>query len=321
MTNTMKKYIILALMSIFLLTTAQAKDDNNYSKKRPSRTGLLQSGYSESHNLFGFFVDGAYSNMLNDNKNFNYRPQGHSETFGILYEFQYRLLSIQVGLAGRYQYLSDYCPEIIADIKSKDAWGYDFTLHSSFSSRKDESHTLYFQLPIMFGISYKIVYAMAGFKMNVPAWGTTKMGTICNTYATYEQYISPMQEMDNHGFRKDVEISQKGEKLQLHTDFLVSAELGFEFNSFIYTNGLSNYRLRLAAFIDYGLKPLHRETQAPIYDIPLDYRYDISEYKLNHLYNSQMYNDTKIHNLFAGVKMTILFGRRVGDRCVTCQWW
>lgn len=296
--------------------------NNNYANKKASRGGLLKTSYSETHHLFGGYVDGSYTLMNHNNDNLNFKPQGHSESLGIVYEFQHTIFCLQTGFGLRFQQLHSPYQDYSTISIQQDAWGYAYTLNHQFTNRQDYASTLYLQVPIMLGIAYNGFYSLAGIKLNQPIAGSTRITTICNTWGEYSQYIGTFEEHDNHGFRKDVEINQKNPKLSLRTDILASLEIGYDYNSYIFSSAINsntNYRIRIAAFIDYGLLNINTNTNLPICNIPLGYMYDIPTYQLNHIYNSTQVSNNQLHNIFAGIKLTFLIGFRNKERCVTCN--
>ena len=61
----------------------------NYSNRKPDHNGLLTGTNSAIHHLIGFYVEGAYSQMLHTRKDLMAMPQGYAFGGGLLYEYQH----------------------------------------------------------------------------------------------------------------------------------------------------------------------------------------------------------------------------------------
>lgn len=330
------KYIVL-LLGLLLATgsmhvSAQIRSGGtNYHYN--NRTGLYNAQNSTKQNLFGFYADGSYSAMHNNVPLATaFLPGGYSGSLGFCYEYDhFGWLMIQTGIGLRWQSVGNKVENVITEKNGVfDSQGYQYKLVYNFYDRCDYSDILYAQIPVLVGSHIGPFYYMLGLKLQVPVWGQTRIKLKGSTVAVYEQFIglepeNTFQEMDNHGLRTDVPLDRTGagiagtysnEFASKKWDMLVSAELGWEWavgdsrmNTGFHNKSLSDQRLRLAAFADYGLLNQYQRTSLPLYYIPNNYNWDFSMYEFNHIFSTeQTATNPVIHNFFVGLKFTMLFG-------------
>lgn len=303
--------------------------NTNFSNRKPDRNGLLTGTYSQEHHLFGVYADGAYSAFFSDlpiaqiDKGFGYGG-------GICYEYQRYYFKMQLGFGLRYQDVTNLVAEtMFTDDEVQDARGYPYHLHYHFYDRVDHATNLHMQMPILFGAGYNNWYFLAGVKLNMTLAhiGRTDMYASGTTAGTYDQYLGYFYEMDNHGLRKNVPIECHSRCLKLKKDVLASFETGYEYaKNFKYGTRYtpkkgtihSEYRLRIAAFVDYGLLNIMPDTDNPLYHIPEDFKWDFPTYSANHVFSSHEALGQSLHNFYAGIKLTVLFGFYIDHPCRLC---
>lgn len=298
----------------------------NYSNREPDHNGLLTGVNSVRHHLIGIYLDGAYSQMLHTRKDLLSIPYGYAYGGGLLYEYQHFYLKCQTGIGMRVQNV-DACVNdfIITNDQVTDAMGYPYTLYYDFKERRDRGQYLHLQIPMLFGAAYKYFYALAGVKMNFTLKANNQVTAICSTSATYPNFTGTFTEMDNHGLRKDVPISSECELLPMRFDILASGEVGVEFSfpkfedveSRMYKGyiGLA-CRLRVAAFCDIGMVSLVPNTTYELVEIPQEYKWDFSTFKMNHVISSHIMKGVPLHNFYAGIKISLFVDYR---QCETCK--
>ena len=287
----------------------------NYSNRKPDHNGLLTGTNSAIHHLIGFYVEGAYSQMLHTRKDLMAMPQGYAFGGGLLYEYQHFYLKCQTGIGIRIQNIDTRVNDLtITDNQVKDAMGYPYTLTYHFKDRVDKGQYMHLQVPLLAGTAYKHFYLLAGLKLNFSLLANNQVSAICSTSATYNNFIGDFTEMDNHGMRKDVPVASEGELFPMKFDVLASCELGAEFapsrfgdtDYRMYMGYARNaYRFRVAAFCDFGLVSMIPNTTHQIVDIPQNYKWDFSTFRLNHVISSDLLKGVPLHNFYAGIKISL----------------
>jgi len=308
----------------------------NMSENRHiDRNGLRTGIYGNQHFLWGFYADGSYSALFNTVPNATFRPGGYAFSIGPCFEYQNAAFKMQIGLNVRYQEVKNRIADTtFYDLNVYDARGSRYNLQYDFYNRVDLSRNLYLQMPVLFGMGFYPMYFLAGLKPTISVYGSTKVNAFGTTSGTYEQYLGYFVEMDNHGLRKNVPIELTGGSLFGYKfDLLASVECGFEWGD-DYAKGASRgsryrikggiraeYRFRIAAFVDYGLLNISPKMTKPLVYIPGDYKWDFPEYQFNHDFSTDMATKEQIHNFYAGVKVTVLFGTYVYKKCLLCGEW
>ena len=350
------RYIILLSLCFLFLLPGQAQrrystneqHERELAKKRGFSTkdvenqtdvlfGLHASQYSGSHHLIGFSLDGGWSSLVSPMPAAKATPGGGEAGFHLLYEYQYSGFILQTGLGLAYQRVfTDIADTAIYHEHMKDTWSginpVDFTLKHAFTERCDMSQQAYAQVPFYVGTyffgSQGLGYFLAGVKANYAFWGNTQQKMRCTTTGLYERYVGIWEEMDNHGFRKDVPIERAGDQLKLKFDLLAHAEIGYEYNT---RQSAKDYRvrpsdrldgrIRFGAFIDFGLININPGTKKDFYNIPTETIYDFSTYSMEHVFSTNDSRKFWLRNLNVGVRVTFLFGFQPEEHCILCDPW
>lgn len=299
--------------------------------------GLHAGLYTGSHHLLGVSLEGSWTAMANNMPAARITPGGGAGGFHLLYEYQYSGFLLQAGLGITYQRVSTSVKDTaIYHEHMTDTWSginpVEFTLRHKFEGRIDQSAQLYGQVPLYFGhyilSPLGIGYGLVGVKASYALWkGQTTMTAVGSTSGLYERYVGVWEEMDNHGFRKDVPIERTGDPLQLKFDLLAHVEMGYEYSTFRTTNykirpgDRIDCRIRLGAFIDFGILNIAPKTRKILYDIPESTIYDFPSYKMDHIFSTVDAKNFWVRNMFVGVRMTILFGFPEKEYCILCNPW
>lgn len=298
--------------------------------------GLHASQYTGSHHLLGFSAQGAWSAALNNMPSVSNLPGGGLGELRIVYEYQYSGLIIQTGLGVGYQNISSRIGDtVIYHPSMHDSWnGQDvlFTLKHSFYDRQDNYQHIYAQLPLYVGHyilgSRGIGYFLAGVHINYSFWGNTRVKLTGTTTGLYERYVGIWEEMDNHGFRKDVPIERKGDRLQLKLDLMAHGEIGYEYTTFqnpksyrVRPGDRLDCRLRFAAFADFGILDICPRTNTSFYETPEATIYDFPTYQFHHAFSTADAKNYWLRHLNVGVRFTVLFGFQGKERCILCDPW
>ena len=330
-------YVACALLLLSLGTTAvaQTRAVNEHSKgdrlrsssgKRVNGSGLRTTAYDGIHHLVGLHVDGGYSKMFGNMPQVSNRPGGYTLGLGLDYSYTGRGLIIQTGLAVRWQDVqNNVLNDSLVINQIKDSEGTPYRLKYDMTDRVDQARNLYIQLPIMAGRYFYGAYFLAGLKLNFQLMGNTKTKLNVTSTASYDRYIGPWEEMDNHGIRKEVEEVRNGGKLNLKFDVMATAEIGYEWSLGNYgkkgyhkKNAL-DYRLRLGAFVECGRLDIMPKGDKKSYIIPDASRYDFSTFEFNHSFSTEAARSYHVRNFFTGVRLTFFFyGKQSTEKCILC---
>ena len=344
----MKRIYSLIVVWLFVgmtyTTLAQTRIVNDrvklYQKteKKINKYGLRSSKYDGVYHMVGAYVEGSYSAFIHNVEDYQCKPGGYGLGAGINYAYQNGRLLVQTGLGIRWQEMKGTVSDKIGKVQYYfphlyDTQGTEFNLQYDFFSRTDISRHFYLTLPIMVGgYIYKSWYILGGLKAQLQLAGSTKITAVGSTTATYERYIDILEEMDNHGYRKNVPLEREGKKLDLGIDVMACLEMGYEWSLVKKVVRVRSdidrydYRLRLAAFCDFGILnicPSISQKSAEgldvaLYGIPSATRYDFATYTMNHVLMTPNASSKQVRNMFVGVRFTFLFGYRTKDRCLMC---
>ena len=310
----------------------------NVNSKTDILNGLHAGLYTGAHHLLGVSVEGSWSGMVSSMPVARVAPGGGSGGFHLLYEYQNSGFIIQTGLGVNYQHVTvGVGDSVIYHENMLDTWSnvqpVEFTLKHQFEHRYDASTQVYGQIPFYVGhyilSPLGIGYALLGVQANYMAWGgRTRMTAIGTTSGLYERYIGVWEEMDNHGFRKEVPLERTGEPLKLKLDLLAHAEMGYEFSTF---RSASNYktrpgdrfdcRIRIGAFVDFGILNICPKTNKTVYDLPMSTIYDFPTYQMDHIFSTADAKRFWVRNLYTGLRVTVLFGFPEKEHCILCDTW
>lgn len=350
----LRHIILLSLCVLCLLPvkaqkrySASEQPEYEISKKRGVSTrevenktdalfGTHTSLYAGSHHLLGFSLEGGWSAFVNTMPKVSMLPGGGTAGLHLLYEYQYSGFILQTGLGVAYQRVFNniadtaiYHEHMIDSWNGKDT---EFTLKHLFTGRQDMSQQVYGQVPFYLGHyifgSQGIGYFLAGIQASYAFWGTTQQKLTGTTSGRYQQYVGIWEEMDNHGFRKDVPIERKGTQLKLKFDILAHFEMGYEYNT---RQATKNYRvrpsdrtdgrIRVAAFADFGIINIMPSTKLAFYDTPFETIYDFPTYQMNHAFSTQDARSYWMRNLSVGIRLSFLFGFQQPEHCILCDPW
>lgn len=318
--------------------------------------GLHASLYSGTHHLIGLSVDGGWSSFINNMPTAKNTPGGGSVGLHFLYEYQYSGLIIQTGIGIAYQRVfTDLLDTAIYHYDMKDAWSGIkprlFDLRHTFYDRRDMSQQVYGRIPVYVGHyifgGQGIGYFLAGFHMQYAFWGNTKQKLTGSTTGKYHDFVGVWDEMDNHGFRKDVPITYTSARLPIKLgkaaglDVLGHLEGGYEFNTFqkirqyrVKRSDKLDCRLRFAGFVDVSLGSIYphgaqsmyesdvetgRKGQETLYDFYHPFK---TPFVMNHIYSTAVPgNKTWLRNMTVGVRFTVLFSLQAQEHCILCDPW
>lgn len=302
--------------------------------RRVSRHNGLHTGRNVgSHFLIGFTADAGYTLMTTEMPAVDMFPGGGMGSIGLAFSYQTGLFDFQTGMIVRYQRLGNAVADFsYARYGVPDTWtgAYDreyCDVTYTFTQRNDITQNVYFQVPILFGFSVPVTsssfYMQGGVKLQYAMAGNTHSRAFCTTTATYDRYMGVLGEMDNHGLRHEVQLNSRSDRPDLKLDLLGSLELGCEFGNPAYRGFRRSYevdwRVRLGLFADYSTLNVMPDTKGELISIPMDTPFDFSTIQLNHPFGSTGSSGYWMRNLFVGLRMTVLIGIKMNEKCLTCQ--
>ena len=328
--------LIIALIIPFSMSAKRPRFNllggghTNYSDKRLDKHGLRTGVYSDVHHLFGVYMSGAYATYMSDMYNVSLKPGGYSVGGGLCYELQYYYLKFQLGIGVLWQDVSNKVADTtFYDSYVRDARNYPYTLRYDFKQRKDRAWDLHAQMPLLIGAGIRGAYILTGFKIDYDLqYGGTSVDIVGTTSGRYPQFLGHFVEMDNHGMRKNVPNHRNGKCLKMKLDIICSFEIGYEYG--IELNHRSKYRpankwkeryesrYRIGAFVDYGLLNIMPKDNEKAIFIPPSFKWDFPEYQFKHIFSTTEAQGKQLHNLNAGIKLTILFGTYFDYKCKLC---
>lgn len=294
--------------------------------------GLHASQYSGTHHLVGFSVEGGWSTFLTDMPNTRFTPKGGEGGLHFVYEYQYSGLLLQTGLGLAYQRVLTNVDDATIYHAGMQDGNQTFTLKHFFTERQDMAQQLYGRVPLYIGHyffgEHGIGYFLAGAQAGYAFWGSTHQKAVGTTTGLYERYVGIWEEMDNHGFRKDVPLERTGKALQLKWDILAHFEVGYEYNT---RQAGKNYRtrpsdrldgrLRFALYADFGILSIMPSASGELYTIPTATIYDFPTYGMDHVFATKDNAPYWLRNLSAGIRISFLIGFKPEEHCILCNQW
>lgn len=311
--------------------------------------GLRTGQYTGEHHLIGAYYEGDYTTYLTSSPKVSVTPGGMGHGAGVVYEYQRNSLLLQTGLGLHIQSVTTavgdttYTKEHVADawtnqmVHQYGAWAgkeddFYYDLEYIFRDRQDFSRMTYVQVPLYMGQQFPlrsgVCYYLLGAKFSYAWRGYTEVHALGSTQGHYDRYIGTFYEMDNHGLRRDVPIDRVAQpKLKLDWDVLAHAEVGYEWGIYSPTQGWRgqrslqplDLRFRIAAFADASLRNINPNTHLDLCTAPDESKWDFPTYRFSHVCGSELMQGAQMRNLFAGVKVTVLFGIKGREHCILCD--
>ncbi|MBR3408992.1 MAG: hypothetical protein IKG86_09150 [Paludibacteraceae bacterium] len=333
MMRTNTRYILLLLLLTTALTAgAQTRlygDWGSSYKKQKSKTnqaGLYTDQYDGVHHLVGMQVEGAYASFLQQSQLMQFTPGGYALGLTLQYAYLNGPFFLQTGVGLRWQDVQNRVADQLYTIEAIDAAGAACHMDYSFHDRTDRMRELYAQVPFYLGGYFRGFYVMGGVKASLPLTGDTRFNLLTTTTARYDGYIGPIEEMDNHGIRRDVPLTpdqQRGEALQMRFDLLGVFECGYELafsnkgRPGYHRSHMLDQRLRIGAFAEIGILNSAPKTKLALYTVPDTSPYDFQTFRYNHVLSTGQVSS--VHSLYAGVRLTyFFFGVQTKEKCLLC---
>lgn len=320
--------LLLAALGLSAQTRLYGEWGNNYKKpkSKANQAGLYTDQYDGVHHLVGMQVDGAYSTFLQQSALMQTKPGGYALGFTLQYAYLNGPFFLQTGVGIRWQDVKNNVTDQLYQRDAIDAAGSLSHMTYSFYGRTDQARTVYAEVPFYIGGYFRGFYIMGGPKVSVPIWGDTRLDMLVTSTARYDGYIGPVEQMDNHGIRKDVPLTpeqQQGKELGLKIDVLGVLEAGYELafsnkgRPGYHRANMRDQRLRIGAFAEVGILNIAPKGKNVLYEVPEFAPYDFQGFKYKHVLTTGQVGS--VHNLYAGIRLTyFFFGHQTKEKCLLC---
>ena len=310
---------------------AKDRKFTTHDRQRETDTkGLRHSEFMGEHHAVGGYVYGGYSTSLASTDAVAHQPGGGDFRIGGAYEYRHGYFILQTGLGISYRTIrinsADY-QYTNADLSRLgdgrwntviDTWEMPLkSLTYIVEGRVDRLHRLAVQLPVLAGVNFNGLYLLAGFNFSFPVWqkASAKMDiTSRGSYARYYGFEDEhyWQEMDNHGYRKQVPMEYQFKSLKSLIDIQLCGEVGYDWSF------QKDIHFRVAGFVSYGLLNEARNASGKSLDIPYESKWDFGTFGATPIWYSDRARGKQVHDLSVGIKVTVLFMFRQPDKCVLC---
>ena len=315
--NVRRGALVLALCSLFLCPSL-------------SRAQML-------YHQIGAVAYGGYSSMVSSSEMVLSPGRGYHTTLGFDYELQFGHMIFSTGLAFQWRaagvavdsstviypgetgrYLTDDGSVLGGDPRP-------FKMSIYTAQRTDYDKVGEVQIPLLVGGLYGHCYFLGGLKVNIPLFGITRTNAHFTTRGIYEAYPEPVSSAPYHGFVTDYSTSVKGPRMHmLPLDIMASFEVGYNFSRTedMVKEGertVREMRMRLAAYADYSVIPLHQNSSLVPFTVDEQWPYDVDRYSPAHVLATDDAIDTYLANFNVGIKFTVLFGNKQRFRCLNCE--
>ena len=188
---------------------------------------------------------------------------------------------------------------------------YQIPYHYTFADYRERYSQNFLNVPIQFGWRFDRYYALAGARLGLSFASSYSTDATLRTTALDPSLIAPIEGLQLHGIG-DKPITQRG-ALDFGFNTSVSLEAGIYLDEWLprsmtQLNNRKRTRLsyRVGAFVDYGLLNLNQAVaDRPLVDAPVGN--DMWNVLINPLPESTLAQGKRFGNLFAGVKLAVLF--------------
>ena len=238
---------------------------------------------------------------------------GISPETGFTIEVQHRHFLFSTGLTLGYAMRNIAVEDREFNYLMLDTEGVEFIYTGQVTGRRDKSHNLNVNIPLLFGAELsRHVHLLAGARIRLAVSGSTRQSAYLATVGDYDRYYDLLHDMPNHGFHsKQKTISSNS--ITERTDVSLYGEIGYWWHLRQATYGSTAIKFRIAAYAEYGLLDTRANKQLGLLnDVDTSHYMDIS---MNYAPNSTEAAAPKINNYNIGIRFAILFRIHQSPRC------
>ncbi len=280
---------------------------------------------AEVNHYIGVDAELAEQSMLShlsDGKSFS--GLGIGGAAGGVYEMHAGKFVLQTGIQANIAWTSFSVPDntkTITGVVDDEGDKLDYIFNQK--NRHDSYTDLSFQIPVMIGAQVRNFYFLAGVKVDLSVFGSSKVKAEFSTAGDYEKFIDPFEEMPEHLYYSNLQYNKK-QSISFKPDIRPSFEIGYVFGSFNKETGFDVPKqkdlYKLALFVDYGILSRIDKGTNESFIIPQSFNSsDMSEgIEANNILSTTEI-DGKANCLSVGVKFTVLFRLPNKRKCVICD--
>ena len=314
--------------------SAKIKIESTVKQRHQSHAGLSHSTskYSLINNYVFASVSGGYDFQLGNYKHIsNFRSGAVKIDIG--YELAYHQLLFQTGIGvelNTYRLRMPNQYETSISIVDTQDTPYDYTYF--FNARKDRALITSLTAPILiggrFGERLRAFYFLAGAYVNLRLSDNYHARAFTTCIGTYDRYIVPFEDMDNHAFYTNEYISKNPSpsglknKVQIypHIEFGIDWSLLTSDDTWYLQSHPHEWRMRLALFAECGvINNLNSNRTDEPFIVNAGLPYDLENIQMPSLLNNRYSSGKGLHDLLVGVRFTVLFRFKITKRnCFTC---
>ena len=322
------------------------KNTNNSVKKHQSYWVLLiallicGSVSAKVNHYVGGYAQAAEWSLIPSKSDYS-GSLGVAGGLGFQYELQYSrnyspwrlLFDAGVGATGGLTAYLQTSSKVVPLKNQTDLNGWLFNYVYDIRDRKDSYTNIAVHVPLMLGVQYKRIYALAGIKVYANIFTQTRTKAVVSTYGEYTQ-IDNLYHLPDVQFFEDVNLDNSV-KTSLNLDLDFSMEVGARLGTINYAVGYDvpkrTLEYRIAGFFDIGLVDVH--TKGTVQALGVPERYDVNPKSPNYVYKTRTMLDnmalndvmstngfaSMVRNMMVGVKFTVLFQLPEPGKCVLCR--
>ena len=266
----------------------------------------------ESHSLL-LWANGG-TTMTIDQLDWTTAKLGGGGMIGAGYQWQKKLFILNTGAEISFQHRITSIANTQISQDMLDTEKMPFTYRGYIKDRTDNMNSLDINIPVLAGIQGKVGYLLGGLKLSINGYTWCKQQAYYSTDGLYDRFYDPLVDMPNHGFH-DYEPASTKSSCWIGAELMASAEMGV-----VFPTKKNNTKIRLGIFGDFGIfQYSNRITnqQGPL--LQADWT-NFLQLTLNNAYFSNEGVKAALHNMNAGIKLTILWQYNSRYPCLICRW-